>query len=151
MTAIDPLDPDEELLWRSLTRLAITLPRTLDDDLVRASGLSLTEYGALMNLSEATGRQLRMTDLASAMGMSGSRITRLVEDLQKRGLVMKQKSADDGRGNVTVLTDRGLQRLEQAYPSHLASARRHVLDHLKPRQVAALAAALTTVLVDGQH
>ncbi len=149
--ATQPLDPDEELLWRSLSRLAVTLARTLDEDLVRESGLSLTEYGALMNLSEATGHQLRMTDLATSMGMSGSRITRLVDDLQKQGLVTKHRWTGDGRGNVTILTDLGLARLQQAYPSHLASARRHVLDHLKPRQVAALAAALTDVVVGGRH
>jgi DNA-binding MarR family transcriptional regulator len=61
--------------------------------------------------------------------LSASRITRLVDDLQSRGLVTKRRCADDARGNVASLTPQGLDRLKAAYPEHLRSARQRVLDH----------------------
>jgi DNA-binding MarR family transcriptional regulator len=132
MTAERPLDADEEVLWRAMNRIMVALPRVLEDDLVHSTGLSLNEYAALMNLSEAENQELRMADLAAATALSASRITRLVDDLQARGLVTKRRSAEDGRGNVACLTDEGLRRLKAAYPDHLRSARKRVVDHLDP-------------------
>ncbi len=151
MTKQPPLDADEELLWRSLLRLTILLPRLLDEDLLAGSGLSLTEYAALMNLSEAPRRQLRMTELATATALSASRITRLVAGLQQQGLVTRERCAADARGTTATLTSQGLARLKAAYPCHLASARHRVLSHLGPRQVATTAAALHAVVAAGDR
>ncbi|WP_375478643.1 MarR family winged helix-turn-helix transcriptional regulator [uncultured Jatrophihabitans sp.] len=151
MDAPAPLDVEEELLWRALTRLAIALPRDLDADLLQDTGLSLTEYGALMNLSEAPHRQLRMAELASATGMSASRITRVVDRLQKQELITKQRCDGDGRGFVAVLTELGLSRLREAYPSHLASARRRVFAHLAPSQIPAVGNALRSIVIAAER
>lgn len=141
-----PLNADEELLWRSLLRLVTLLPPALDEDLIRDSGLTLTEYGVLMTLSEAHERQLRMAELAAAIAMSASRITRVVDDLRKRGLVRKERCAGDACGNVATLTGEGLARLQAAYPGHLASARLNLIDHLDTAETAALAAALNRIV-----
>ena len=90
MAKIDPLNDTEEVFWRALMRIVISLPRCLDADLVRTVGVTANEYTTLMCLSEAPGRELRMTDLANAAALSASRMTRLVDDLQTRGLVTKQ-------------------------------------------------------------
>ena len=78
----EPFTPTEEMFWRALMRIVLTLPRQLHDDMVRAAGLTASEYTVIMNLSEAPNRQLRMADLASATGLSASRTTRLVDNLQ---------------------------------------------------------------------
>lgn len=91
MTAEDPLTAQEERFWRALMRVIIALPRSLDDDLLRSTGLTLTEYVVLMNLSEAENQELRMADLASATALSASRITRVVDALQSRGQVVKRR------------------------------------------------------------
>jgi DNA-binding MarR family transcriptional regulator len=135
MAEIVPLSADEEVLWRAMMRVIVTLPRALDYDLLHSAGLALHEYAVLLNLSEAEDHELRMTELAAAVALSPSRITRLVDDLKVRGLVTKFRSATDGRGNVARLTDKGLSRLEAAYPDHLASVRSRVLDHLSPAMV----------------
>ena len=72
-------------------RVIVALPRSLDDDLLRATGLTLTEYLVLMNLSEAENQELRMADLAAAAALSASRITRVVEALQGRDQVVKRR------------------------------------------------------------
>jgi DNA-binding MarR family transcriptional regulator len=147
MPQLAPLTPTEEALWRALMRLMFTLNRALDDDLVRARGMTASEYTVLMNLSEAPNRQMRITDLAEVAALSVSRMSRLIDDLQSRNLVAKRRSEIDGRGNVASLTRQGLARLKAAYPDHLASARRLVLDHIDRDDVASVARALETVAI----
>jgi DNA-binding MarR family transcriptional regulator len=140
-----PLSADEEVLWRAMVRIMLALPRALDDDLVHSTGMAVHEYAVLLNLSEAENREMRMTELANAIGLSPSRITRLVDDLKGRGLVTKDRCTADGRGNVARLTDKGFARLEAAYPDHLSSVRNRVLDHLSPALVRRLGPELARV------
>lgn len=145
MVKAEPLNEAEELLWRALMRIVLSLPRRLDADLVRTVGVTANEYLALMCLSEAPRRELRMTDLARATGLSASRMTRLVADLEHRGLVTKRASAEDRRGYEARLTPAGLAKLRKAWPAHLASARQRVFDHVDPDAIADAAALLTQV------
>ena len=144
----EPLTPPEEMLWRALMRIVVVLPRLLDRDMVRTTGLTANEYTTLMNLSEAPNRELRMSDLANAGGLSASRITRLVDDLRTRNLVAKRPSATDGRGNVAKLTPQGLAKLRSAWPAHLASVRERVFDHVDPRTVTKAAQALSEIAAE---
>ncbi|WP_019070207.1 MarR family winged helix-turn-helix transcriptional regulator [Streptomyces hokutonensis] len=146
MTAEDPLTAQEERFWRALMRVIVSLPRSLDDDLLRATGLTLTEYVVLMSLSEAENQELRMADLASATALSASRITRVVDALQSRGQVVKRRYEGDARGNVATLTPDGMKRLQAAYPVHLASARKRVMDHLDGRSLSAMVRQFETVV-----
>ena len=145
MAKVDPLNEAEESFWRALMRILLSLPRRLDSDLVRTVGITANEYTTLMCLSEAPGRELRMADLANAAALSASRMTRLVDDLQARGLVTKRASSDDGRGNVAGLTPAGLAKLKQAWPAHLASVRGRVFDHVDPRALASAAQAVSQI------
>jgi DNA-binding MarR family transcriptional regulator len=129
-------------------RIALTLPRQLHDDMVRAVGLTASEYTVIMNLSEAPNRQLRMADLASAAGLSASRTTRLVDDLQSHGLVVKRASSADGRSNLAELTSQGLNKLRSAWPAHVASVRGRVLDHIPPGTLAKTAQVLESVAAE---
>jgi DNA-binding MarR family transcriptional regulator len=141
----DPLTATEEDFWRALMRIVLTLPRRLDNDLVRSVGVTANEYTTLMCLSEAPGRALRMTELANAAALSASRMSRLVDDLESRGLVTKRTSAQDGRGNVATLTRAGTAMLKKAWPNHLASVRGHVFDHVDPVALKAAAHALSQI------
>lgn len=142
---IAPLSPDEEAVVRSLRRVIYALPRAMDADLVREQRLPLTEYMALMHLSEAPERQMRMSDLAVACERSLSGMTRAVYRLQSDGLVQRVKDTQDARGWNAVLTDAGLARLREAWPTNLASVRRRFLDHLDGLDLKALAAALARI------
>lgn len=113
--------------------------------IARAVGITANEYTTLMCLSEAPDHELRMASLANAAALSASRMSRLVHELQARGLVSKRVSADDGRGNLAKLTPAGLAKLNQAWPTHLASARAWVLDHIDPATVERAARALSDV------
>lgn len=128
----EPLSPDEERAWRALVRFMVMMPRAIDDDLARRAGLSLTRYVVLMRLSEASGRALRMSDLAEAAAISPSRMTRIVQGMTADGLVTRRVVPGDARASLATLTDLGLQRLAEVWPHHLAGVRALVMDHIDP-------------------
>lgn len=142
---LQPLTPDEEAVVRSLNRVIYALPRAIDADMVREQRLSLIEYLALMNLSEAPNRQLRMSDLAAAVELTLSGMTRLANRLECQGFIERVRSEQDARGWNALLTDTGFARLEAAWPTNLASVRRHFLDHLAGLDLKELAKALRNV------
>lgn len=127
-----PLTPFEEDTWRALIRLMVQLPRAIDEDLSRRGGISLTRYVVLMRLSEASDHALRMSDLAQAASISPSRMTRIIQSMVAEGFVARKDVAGDGRASLATLTDAGRQRLEAAWPAHLAGVRALVLDHIEP-------------------
>jgi DNA-binding MarR family transcriptional regulator len=125
-----PLDEQEERVWRSFARALIVVPRVLEAELQEGHGVTMTEYFVLVNLSEAPDRRLRMSELAQRGAMSLSAISRVVDGLARRGLVERERCLEDGRGLLAVLTDAGLARLQEAYPTHLRGVRTHVVRHL---------------------
>jgi DNA-binding MarR family transcriptional regulator len=136
---------DEDRLWRTLMRLNGALPRLLDDDL-RGLGLTLSEFAVLLVLSEAEGGKLRMGDLATASGLSPSRTTRVISELERRGFADKVKSDLDARSAVARVTPQGRSTVKKAYPIQVDRARRVLFDQLDPAQVRAAAEMLEPVL-----
>jgi DNA-binding MarR family transcriptional regulator len=145
----EPLTDREQAFLRAFARALMTVPRELDADLMRGEGMSASEYFTLMHLSEVPGRSLRMSDLATAAGLSVSGMTRIVQRLEAQGFVRRGKSTCDGRSWNAVLTDAGFERLREAWPTHLASVRRHVIDHLGDVDLEAFTAALLQFASDG--
>jgi DNA-binding MarR family transcriptional regulator len=145
MARVKRLNPDEEALWRALMRIVLTLPRRLDGDLLRSTGLGASEYKVLMYLSEAQDRTLRMAVLSNATGLSPSRTTRVVDSLASRGFVTKRSSSEDRRSFLAKLTPKGLTELKSAWPTHLESARKRVFDHIDGKAVPHIAQALSAV------
>ena len=139
------LDAIEEPAWRALARFFVVAPRLLDEDLQRGAHISLSAYTILLHLSEAPGRALRMTELANRAYLSGSRTTRLVDELIADGLVAKERNAADGRGFDVTLTEEGLTALQRAYPVHLRSVRARVLNHVDRSTLPCFAKAMCAI------
>jgi DNA-binding MarR family transcriptional regulator len=137
-----PLNRDEQAAWRAIVRAVLVLPKTLDADLLASCGLSLAEYTVLMHLSEASGGSMRMNELATESILSASGVTRLVERMERQGLVVREQAAGDGRGMTATLTEAGLERLHGAYPYYLASVRTNAIDHLDGLDLTAFAKAV---------
>ena len=143
--APQPLSGEEEAVVRAFGRVLAVIPRVLDADLEREQRMSLSEYTVLRILSEAPGRRMRMSELASACDMSLSGMTRLASKLESSRFLERQPCESDARGFHAVLTDAGLARLERAWPTHLTSVRRHITDHLRDVDLGKLAAALDKI------
>ena len=105
--------------WRTFLRAHAQVTRRLEHDLLAEHDLPLASYDVLVQLSEAPGRSLRMTELAERVLLSRSGLTRLVDRLVRDQLVQRQACPSDARGTLAVLTDAGASRLAQAWPTHL--------------------------------
>jgi DNA-binding MarR family transcriptional regulator len=140
------LDDQQQRTWRTWLAVAELLPRTLDAQLQRDAGLTHPAYVVLAMLSEAPDRRLRMSELARSANQSQSRLSHTVARLEQRGLVRREKAADDGRGNVCVLLDEGWDVVERVAPGHVAAVREGLFGALSAQQAAALQEALAAVL-----
>lgn len=144
-----PLSPGEEAVMRALGRLLLVMPRVLDADLQHEQRMSLSEYSVLRHLSESEPGLMRMSELAAACDMSLSGMTRLAAKLEAQGDLRRVRCERDARGLNAVLTDSGLARLQRAWPSHLASVRRHIVDHLEGLDLDRLAQVLEAMAGGG--
>ena len=124
--------------WRGMLEAHKDLVGRLDAELERDHGLPLTSYEVLMYLADSEAGKLRMGELANHLLLSRSGITRLVDRLERQGLVERQPCEDDGRGFYAALTDAGREKLGAARPHHLAGVRRHFLDPLEPSELDSL-------------
>lgn len=124
------LTAEELALWRMLQRTQVRITRHLEAELFVAHDLPLASYEVLMQLAEAPERRLRMNDLAGRVLLSRSGLTRLIDRLQRDGLVSREACADDARGLFAVLTDAGAARLAEATPTYLRGIRTQFLDML---------------------
>ncbi|MGZ4633099.1 MAG: MarR family winged helix-turn-helix transcriptional regulator [Actinomycetes bacterium] len=140
------LNDDEQRVWRAFLGMAELLPAALDQQLQRDSEMTHSSYIVLAMLSEAPGRALRMSDLAARANSSPSRLSHTVSRLESRGLVRRERSADDGRGNIAVLTDAGWDVVVATAPGHVEAVRRYVFDALTPEQVCQLEAIASAIL-----
>ncbi len=125
-------------MWRSFLVAYNSVMKQLEAELDQAEGIPLHHYDVLVHLAEAPGRRLRMADLADRVLLSRSGLTRLVDRLEREGLVCREACTSDGRGTYTVLTDAGLERLRGASVAHLDGVRRHFADVLSDSELAAL-------------
>jgi DNA-binding MarR family transcriptional regulator len=116
--------------WRAFLRAHASVMRTLEAELLAEQDLPLASYDVLVQLAEAPGRRLRMTELADAVLLSRSGVTRLVDRLEKAGLVARCPVETDGRGVAARLTDAGLDRLRTASRTHLRGVGQHFVDRL---------------------
>lgn len=133
------LTQEEMRAWRGLVQLMVELQAELETALVDAHDLTEGEYGVLVHLSESPDHRLRMCDLASALQLSPSGLTRRIDGLARQGFVTREPSSCDRRAMLAVLTDDGMKKLEAAAPTHVASVRRSLIDHLDAAQLQTLA------------
>ena len=141
-----PLSPVELAAWRGLLQAHSALVRELDAELRAHHDLSLHEYEVLLVLAQAPDARLRMSDLAAAVLLSQSGLTRLVDRLVGAGSVERTRCEDDRRGLNAELTSAGRARLEGARPSHLADVRESFLDRFDDAELHTLAGFWERVL-----
>ena len=142
------LSPQQMLAWRRFLLAHARVTRRLESDLVEERRLPLASYDVLVQLVEAPERRLRMSELAERVLLSRSGLTRLVDRLEREGLVRREACDSDARGLFTVLTDEGLARLSEASPVHLRGVADHAVGRLDEDEAAALAGLLGRMLAD---
>lgn len=131
------LNPDEERAWRAYRRMVVAVQAATARDLAEV-GLSEPDYEVLSTLSERPDHTGTLREQAAKMRWSRSRLSRHATRMEARGLLRRAPDPADGRGCLLVLTDHGLDTLENVAPAHVASVRRHFIDRLPPEDLGAL-------------
>jgi DNA-binding MarR family transcriptional regulator len=130
--------------WRTYIETYGDLIAAIERDLGEHR-LTLGDYQVFVYLSEAQEHSMRMCDLADALQLSPSGLTRRLDGLVKAGYVTREPSVDDRRVMLATLTPEGFSALERAAPDHVASVRRHLFDHLDSDQVDALTSIFRSI------
>jgi DNA-binding MarR family transcriptional regulator len=132
------LNPREMKAWRSYIITSRRLLDALEQDL-EDHDLSMPDYEVLAQLSEAPGRQLRMSELAEIAMISKSRLSHRITVMEKAGWVRREACTEDKRGSWAVMTEKGYKAIVKAAPDHVNSVRNRFLDQLNPKDQETLA------------
>lgn len=132
------LTEEEDFTWRAVWSLMTWLPAKLDSQLREDHGLSLYEYYALSQISEAPDRSIRLSELAKITNMTLSHLSRVISRMMKSGWVERVPDPVDGRYTLGILTDEGLGKVEEMAPGHVEAVQRAIFDQLTEEQVRAL-------------
>jgi DNA-binding MarR family transcriptional regulator len=133
--------------WLNLIQTHEAVASGLEDTLRRANGLSLAEHEVLVRLVEAPEGRLRMLDLTGLVLLSKSGMTRLIDRMERQGLVERQSCDTDRRVVYAAISRKGRRVLQDTTPVFLAGIEEHFSRHLSDADVRALRKILRKLLV----
>ena len=106
----------------------------IERELLEAGVVSLSWYDVLFALYDAPGQRLRMNELASAIVLSRSGLTRLVDRLEAEGLLTRERLTSDRRGAFAVLTEKGVEAMRRAWPVYARGIEKHFASFLSDEE-----------------
>ena len=131
--------------WRAFINAHATIINQIEHELAKAKSLPLSSYDVLVALSETPDQRLRMHELANRVVLSRSGLTRLVDRLEIEGLLTRDRCGTDRRGAYAVLTDKGREALQQAWPVYEKGIIQHFTSLLQDSEVSVISDALERV------
>jgi DNA-binding MarR family transcriptional regulator len=126
------MDATELRVWRDFVETGDHLRALLASRLQSESDLSTGDYAVLLALSEASGKRLRSSELAAHIDWERSRLSHHLGRMELRGLIAREKCADDSRGMEIVLTALGASQFRSASAPHFRAIQELFLDALTP-------------------
>ncbi|MFE0189662.1 MarR family winged helix-turn-helix transcriptional regulator [Streptomyces sp. NPDC059008] len=135
--------------WRALLLAHNAAVRAIESDVQRDGRIPLTWYDVLLELKDAGERGLRMQEVANRVVLSRTRVSRLVDEMVRVGLVTKQADPADKRVSWAAITEEGAAALKETAPVYLRSIRRHFSAHLTDEEAAVITEALLKVAQGG--
>ena len=137
--------------WVSLMGAHAAMTRAFNAELQANHGMTVMDFEALRRLDRAEGGEMRRVDLAQAVGLTPSGITRLLEGLEKAGLVGRRFCESDARVSYAVITAQGRVALGRAADEHLAALMALLDERYTGDEVAQLAALLARLPGGGEE
>jgi DNA-binding MarR family transcriptional regulator len=131
--------------WAALLRAHAAVVPVLDQELQAAVGLPLAWYDVLLELANAPNRRLQMSELGERVTLSRTRVSRLVDEMQRAGYIEKQAHPTDRRSTYAAITPAGRKQFRAAAPVYLRGIHTHFVAHLRPSELSAIAAGLQRV------
>lgn len=140
-----PFSATERAVWLGFLATHLQLLRRLDHELMEAERMPTSSFEVLLTIAEAPEGRMRMKDIAAHLLISRSGLTRIVDELQRQGLVERQKCPDDARGLDAVLTPAGRKAYRRALKVHRSSLRQEFFGKLSEEQLTQLSEIWDTV------
>jgi DNA-binding MarR family transcriptional regulator len=137
---------EEFRAYAALIASSTLLQRAVERNLREQAELTQVQFEILMNLSNAGDSGIRMAQLAEALIVSRSGLSYQVAQLETRGWMTRERSADDERGVVARITPDGERMRQRVYAGHIDIVRSAFLDAVEPTELATLTAALERVV-----
>lgn len=142
------LSEEEERAWLGLLETREAIVRALDAELQREHRLPLSNFEALIAIAHAAEGEITISDLAEQVLLSPSRVSRLVIEFERDGLVERRRSASDARSTRALITEKGRDRLREAAPTYLVTVKTLLIDKLSQRDVKCLARTWSRLQAD---
>lgn len=128
--------------WQALLAAHSQITQCLDHDLNSETGMGLAEFEVLDHLSRADDLTIRMNELATLVRLSPSGLTRRLDTLEHRGLVVRESCDADRRGINARLTPQGLARHRATAVVHRRGVEQYVTANLDPHELKCVTDAL---------
>jgi DNA-binding MarR family transcriptional regulator len=129
--------------WLRFLRAHAAVTRQLSARLEAAHGLTLNDFDVLVQLYNAPERSMRRVDIARAVLLTASGITRLLDGLERSGWVEKKSCSTDARVSYAALTEAGIEKFETARETHLTDIHELFVSNFTPEEHEALAELLS--------
>ncbi|MDH4159582.1 MAG: MarR family winged helix-turn-helix transcriptional regulator [Actinomycetota bacterium] len=143
---------DQATAFLGLIRAGAALERALDKGLADEQAIGLHQFEVLLFLaSSSPDNSLPMTELRRRTPLSQSRVSRVVSELEAKGLVRRQPDPTDSRAITVVLTPQGTATLDAALPRHRRDLEEHLFSILTETELRQLAKITTKLLSSEQH
>jgi len=132
--------------WRAMLLAYDAAMRAIDAELARADTIPLRWYDVLLELRGVPTGRLRMQELSRRVVLSRTRVSRLVDDMVRAGLVDKVRDDTDGRVVWATITPAGVTALRSTAPLYLGGIEKHFSAHLTAEEKTVLVTALTKII-----
>lgn len=139
---------DVQLAWANLVRSGSTVLQRVEEDLKKLGHPPVAWYDVLWELDKSPGGVLQQSDVQARVLLAQYNFVRLLDRMERAGLIKRVPCKVDGRSNVLHLTDAGRTQRRAMWPAYDAAISAHVGRHLSDEQAGTLAALLSKLLPD---
>jgi DNA-binding MarR family transcriptional regulator len=143
--------PEGLQAWTGLCELVDAVRVVLNRQLQAEVGLTLAENLVLCQVAMAPERRLRMVDIASHLNIAKSAVTKTVDRLEHRGLLIRQSDPKDRRTVYARLSEKGIKTFAAAQPAYLHAVDEHFAGLLNRAELLNLSRASSAVLQGRQR
>jgi DNA-binding MarR family transcriptional regulator len=136
------LTADEHRAWSAFFIANSLMVKRIDKAVAATDVVPLEVYDVLLQLERADSQRMRMCELAEAILLSRSGLTRLADRLEREGLIERQACTKDGRSTHIALTPKGLAERKRARPVYREVIKKAFAGNLDPGDAEAIAPVL---------
>ena len=140
------LEESHNVAWRLFLTTHARLDELIEQELAQAGLPPLAWYDVLWSLENAPSHQLRLHELAEAIVLRRSNLTRLVDRLETAGLVYRESCPSDRRGAFAVITEAGLAMRQQMWPTYAQAINKYFASHLSDAETEVLTKVMRRLL-----